>query len=330
MGFIHIRLNSDVLWCLIGDFMLKVGVVGTGIMGSLHSRVYYELPSVELVAVMDKDIEKAKSIAEKYGARAYSGIKDMIGKVDAVTVAVPTSLHRDVANFFLGNGVDVLVEKPMALNIKEAEEMIKTAKQNERVFMVGHIERFNPVIEKLKAILKNEKIQEIETKRRNPFINRINDCGIILDLMVHDIDVVRYLTGEQPKIDYVIGGSVKSDYEDWAKAVLRYGNVPVVHLSDRRTQKKIRKIEVTCEDKLIDVDYFGQTIRTYSQAKITYDTIPTFVEKLETINVRGEPLKNELLEFIDCVRTRKNPSVDGEEGKKNLEIVSKILEKMKR
>ncbi len=308
---------------------MKVGVVGAGMMGSLHSRVYYELPGVELAAVVDKDLEKARKTAEKYGARAFSDMKELVGKVDAVTVAVPTSLHKDVSVFFLKNGIDVLVEKPMALTIEEADEMIKTAEENNRVFMVGHIERFNPAIGALREMVKNEKIYEIETRRRNPFISRINDCGVVLDLMVHDIDVVRYITGETPKIDYVVGGSVKSKHEDWAKVFVRYGDIPAVHLSDRRTQKKIRNIEVTCEDKLIVVDYFRQTINVYSQAKIIYGTIPTFAEKMETVNVRGEPLKLELSEFMDCVKTRRKPCVDGEEGKKNMQIISQILEKMR-
>jgi UDP-N-acetylglucosamine 3-dehydrogenase len=309
--------------------VLRVGVVGTGMMGSLHSRVYYETPGVKLVGVADINLDRAKKVGQKYGAKAYGDMKDLIGKVDAVTVAVPTTAHKEVTNFFLKNGVDVLVEKPMALNLEEAKEMIEIAKENSRIFMVGHIERFNPAIEALKNLITNEKIHEIETRRRNPFITRIDDCGIVLDLMVHDIDVVRYITGKKPKIDYVVGGCVKSKHEDWAKVFVRYGNIPVVHLSDRRTEKKIRKIEVTCENKLIDVDYFRQTLRIFSQAKIVYNTIPTFVEKAETMNLRGEPLKLELSEFVDAVKNRRNPRVNGEEGKKNLEIVSEILKKMK-
>ncbi|UCG95426.1 MAG: Gfo/Idh/MocA family oxidoreductase [archaeon] len=308
---------------------MKVGVIGAGVMGSLHSRVYYEIPGVELVGVVDKDLKKAKDVALRYGALAFDSAEKLIGKVDAVTVAVPTCSHRDVANLFLKNGVDVLVEKPMAFDLKEAEDMIKTARANKRILMVGHIERFNPTIGALKNIIKNEKIQEIETRRRNPFVSRIEDCGIVLDLMVHDIDVVRYLTGERPVVDYVIGGSVKSKHEDWAKVVMKYGKIPTVHLSDRRTQKKIRKIEVNCEDKLIDADYVNQEIKIYSQAKPVYNGRPFFSEKIETIVARGEPLKLELLEFIDAVKNRREPSVTGEEGKKNLEVISDIMKKMK-
>jgi len=310
--------------------MLKVGVVGTGVMGSHHARIYYELPGVKLVGVVDKDLERAKKIGKRYGARAFSNLKDLVGKVDAVSVAVPTTLHKDVTSFFLNNGIDVLVEKPIAFSVEEAEEMIKIAKENNRILMVGHVERFNPIIDVLKNVLKNEKIHEIETKRRNPFYSRIDDCGVVLDLLVHDVDVARYVTGEEPTIDYVIGDSVKSKHEDWVKVVMKYGKIPVVHVSDRRTQKKIRKIEITCEDKLIDIDYMKQEMNIFSEAKLIKNDSPFFTERMETIKANGEPLKLEITEFLDCVKNRRNPKVDGEEGKRNLEIVSKVLEKMKK
>ena len=310
--------------------MLKVGVVGTGVMGSHHARIYYELPGVKLVGVVDKDLERAKKIGKRYGARAFSDLKDLVGKVDAVSVAVPTTLHKDVTSFFLNNGIDVLVEKPIAFSVEEAEEMIKIAKENNRILMVGHVERFNPIIDVLKNVLKNEKIHEIETKRRNPFYSRIDDCGVVLDLLVHDVDVARYVTGEEPTIDYVIGDSVKSKHEDWVKVVMKYGKIPVVHVSDRRTQKKIRKIEITCEDKLIDIDYMKQEMNIFSEAKLIKNDSPFFTERMETIKANGEPLKLEITEFLDCVKNRRNPKVDGEEGKRNLEIVSKVLEKMKK
>ena len=309
---------------------MRVGVVGAGVMGSLHSRVYYELPGVELVGVADTDLQKAREVANMYGALAFNDVKELLGRVDAVTVAVPTKFHKDITKLFLENGVDVLVEKPMSLSLAEAEEMIKAARVNNRILMVGHIERFNPIIESLKNIIKNENVQEIETRRRNPFVSRIEDCGVTLDIMVHDIDVVRYITGEDPKLDYVIGGPVKSKHDDWSKVVMKYGTIPVVHMADRRTQKKIRKIEVNCEDKLIDVDYVNQEIKIYSQAKPVYNGRPYFTEKIETIKSAGEPLKLELIEFVDCVKKRRKPKVNGEEGKKNLEIVLKILEKMER
>ena len=309
--------------------MLKVGVVGVGVMGSIHSRIYYEIPGVKLVGVVDKDLERAKKVGKKYGAKAFEKIEDLIGKVDAVTVAVPTSRHAEVAKFLLKNGIDVLVEKPIALNLEEAEEMIKIAEENGRILMVGHVERFNPIIDVLKNLMKNEKIHEIETRRRNPFYSRINDCGVVLDLLVHDIDVVRYLTGKEPKIDYVIGDRVKSNYEDWIKVVMKYGKVPVIHMTDRRTQKKIRKIEVTCEDKLIDVDYINQEMKVFGKAKLVYDDLPSFVENMETVKARGEPLKREIMEFLNSVETGVKPKVDGKEGKKNLEIALEVLKKMK-
>ncbi len=309
--------------------MLRVGVVGVGVMGSIHARVYYELPGVKLTCVVDRDKERAKTIANRYGAKAFFDVKDLIGKVDAVTVAVPTSLHAEVSKYLMEKGVDVLVEKPIALTLEEAREMIKVAKENDRILMVGHIERFNPIVEVLKSILKNEKIHEIETRRRNPFYSRINDCGVALDLLVHDIDVVRYITEKEPEVDYVIGGSVKSKHEDWVKVIMKYGNIPVIHMTDRRTQKKIRKIEVTCEDKLIDVDYINQEMRIFSKASVVYNDLPSFVENMEVIKSKGEPLKKEIVEFINCVKERKKPSVDGEEGKKNLEIALGVLKKMK-
>lgn len=309
--------------------VLKIGVVGVGAMGQHHARVYYELPNVELVGVADTDIEKANMIAKQYGCEAFNDYKKLFGKVDAVSIAVPTKLHKKITIDFLNKGMHVLVEKPMAVTIAEADEMIAVAKKNNRILMVGHIERFNPAIQELKKILSRDKIIQIEAHRYGPFIERAGGTGVILDLMTHDIDVVSYLTEFNPDKIYSIHRKVVAENPDLATSIIKLKNGAVVLLSAcRATQKKVRDLVVICEDKYIELDYLTQEIDIYRKAEPSFIKgeyrQENIIEKIEVS--KKEPLKEELNHFINCVQENKEPIVNGEIGRKNIELALKIME----
>ena len=315
-----------------------MGVVGTGAMGQHHARIYYELPGVELVAVADVNERSAKKNAEPYGAEYYTDYKELLNKVDGVSIAVPTTLHKEVALQFLSKGVHVLIEKPIASTLEEADRMIDAAKQSNVLLAVGHVERFNPGVRKLNDVLKNEKIIQVGALRCGPSIkNRDESVGsVIFDLMTHDIDVMRYLIKSEPTDIVARGGKLNSEYDNYATALITLENgVLATFSANRITQKKIRKLLVTCEDKLIELDYINQNIEVYREAmpeykieggKMTYKQ-ENIVEKVEV--QKKEPLKMELQNFVNCIKNHEEPEVSGVVGKKTLEIALRVEEAMK-
>jgi predicted dehydrogenase len=234
--------------------------------------------------------------------------------------------------------VNVLVEKPMAVTIEEADAMIKCANDNNVKLSVGHIERFNPAVRKLKEILGNEKILKIETCRYGPFTQRVEDVDVVLDLMTHDIDVGRYLINSEPVTINAMGGKIKptSEGQDFAIGMIAFENdITALFSVSRVTQKKIRDLKVTCENKFIELDYSDQLINIYR------DPLPEYTIKekelvykheniIEKVDIpKKEPLKVELQHFVDCVRSNKESEVNGLEGRKNLEIALKVVNEMK-
>jgi len=306
---------------------IRVGVVGAGAMGQHHARVYYELPGVELVGVADVNEENAKKNAEPYGAEHYIDHKELLGKVDAVSVVVPTQLHKQVALEFLNKGVHTLVEKPIAFTLEEADEMINAGKANNALLAIGHIERFNPAVREVKEILKNEKIIQIDTIRCGPPVARSGNVDVVLDLMTHDIDIVSYLTESEPKDIIARGGKLNSERENYAVAIMTMeNNIMAILSANRITQKKTRKLRVTCENKLIELDYVNQDIDIYQKSmpeyvvdsgKVTYKH-DNIIEKVEV--QRKEPLRVELQSFVDSIRNKKEPEVNGVVGEELLKL----------
>ena len=185
--------------------IIKVGVIGAGAMGKSHARIYSEMANTELVAVCDKDEAEVKEVSEKYNAKPFTDYKEINDDLDAVSICVPTKLHKDVALFFIKKGINVIVEKPIANNLDEAKELIDAAKENNIKLMVGHVERFNPVVTEIKKRLDNNelgKIYNISAFRFSPFPHRVIDVGVTIDLAVHDIDVMLYLNGSGIKRVY--------------------------------------------------------------------------------------------------------------------------------
>ena len=290
---------------------LRVGVVGLGMMGQHHARVYSQL-GYNLVGVVDADMKRAKETGEKYGASYYTDYSELISQVDAVSIVVPTTLHRQIATEFMGQGVHCLVEKPIASTLEEAQDMIRVAEENHVKLAVGHIERFNPAVQKLKEIIDEGTLGQlmiISTRRVGPFVPRIRDVGIIIDTATHDIDVARYLAGSEPVNVFSKAGRFQHPKEDHAIVVLDFGNTVASIEVNWFTPHKVRSLVATGSEGIAYLDYIEQELTVHNSQS-------TQVIKVE----KGEPLKLELSHFLGCVRNGEKPLVDGTEGLRVLEI----------
>jgi UDP-N-acetylglucosamine 3-dehydrogenase len=294
--------------------MLRVGVIGAGAMGKNHIRIYSEMNDVELVGIVDIDKELVGKLAEKYGTKAYTDYKELLAQgLDAVSIVVPTKMHRQVAIESIETGANVLVEKPIADTVENAEAIIEAAEKNNKMVMVGHIERFNPAVIKLKEIIEEGllgKIVSISTTRVGPYNPRIRDVGVVLDIGVHDIDVISFLYGSPVNQIYAVAGADIHSFEDHATIHMRLdhelsGLVEVNWL----TPHKIRKLTAVGIEGVAYLDYIDQTVNLHDSAWVRK-------AKIES----KEPLENELDYFIDCIKTGKQPEPSGTDGKHALMV----------
>jgi len=253
--------------------MLKAAVIGVGSMGKNHARIYSEQTNVELVAVSDSDKEQVEKIAKKHGCKAYTDYKELLEKedLDIVSIVVPTEAHKEVSFDVIEKGINVLVEKPIAKTLEEGKAIIEKAKEKDVKLMVGHIERFNPAVIELKKRLKNNelgKVFKIDVNRVGPFPNRIRDVGVVIDLAVHDLDMIRYVTGSEVKRLFAeTDKKIHTSNEDLLKALIRLENDTLCTLSiDWLTPTKIRKMYVTGEKGMFVVDYLMQKLFFYENA----------------------------------------------------------------
>lgn len=306
---------------------INAAVIGVGSFGQHHARIYKELDSVENLYVVDVDEEKLRRIQKQYNIPTYTNLKDVIGKVDVASVVVPTNLHYEISKFLLENGIHCLVEKPMTTNLEQADELIARAKRNNLVLMAGHIERFNPAVSKLKEYVNEPKY--IEFYRISSYDKRAQDVSVVFDLMIHDLDVVLWLLPKAVVDIEAFGARVISEHEDIVKVRLRFENGTIADFSASRLAKgRYRKLRIFQQDSYISVDYPTQNIKIQ---RMRHPNIKS-IDEIETISIRvekGEPLKNEITHFIDCVINNKKPIVDGEEARKTIEVTLKVLSNLK-
>ena len=300
---------------------IKVGVVGTGRLGGFHSKVYSRLQKhVKFVGVCDCNIERALEVGKKFHTASYSDYEDLFDKVDAVSIAVPTSLHYNIAKDFLKHNIHVLIEKPMTKTLSEADELIEIAKEKNLILQVGHVERFNSAVLAIEPYLKTPKF--IECQRLGPFYKRVDDVGVVLDLMIHDIDIVLGLMKQDVTHIEAVGLSTISDYEDVANVRLTFQDGTIADITASRVTKDIvRKMRIFQEDSYVSLDYVTQSAAIFKKTddKIMKEKIPI---------KKKEPLKKELKSFVECVRTGKKPIVSGIEGRRALQVALEILEKI--
>jgi predicted dehydrogenase len=300
---------------------IRVAVIGAGAFGKNHLRILHESDSAELVAVGDVDAARAAEAAAQYHCRAVPDVSELFGHIDAAIIAAPTSAHADIGCALLENGVDVLVEKPIAADLESAQQLIDAAEANGRILQVGHLERFNPAVQAVQQKVTLALFFEIH--RMSIFSPRSLDVDVVLDLMIHDIDVVLALTGLEPEEIRAAGIRILSDKVDIANVRLAFPGGCIANLTASRVStEKIRKIRLFQPHQYISVDYQRQDANSFTvlpDRQIGFDSFPV---------VKGEPLQFEIDSFLACVRTRSKPVVTGEDGMKALRVALSILAKI--
>lgn len=306
---------------------LRVGVVGAGYLGGFHAEKYACMEGVDLAAVVDIHADRARAVAERYGSRPYGRPEEIYPLVDAVSVVVPTSGHHAVARGFLRRGVDVMIEKPMTTTLAEASDLIRTARQRDCILQVGHLERFNEVWKTVGSDLGQPRF--IEAHRIGPFQARGTDVDVILDLMIHDIDIVlKYVAAPIERIDSV-GVPVLSANVDIANVRIHFQNGTVANLTASRVSaKRTRKIRFFQRDAYVSVDYDAGKVQVFRRVQGPDKASPELVGDERAVG-KSDALRTELEAFVESVRTRKPPEVGGAEGKKALAVALRILRKMR-
>jgi predicted dehydrogenase len=290
-----------------GEPRIRAAVVGAGHMGQYHILALAELWGVELVGVVDIDPVKAESVATRYGVRAFGSHHELAGRVDFATVAVPTDRHFEVARDLLESGAHVLVEKPMTSTLEEAKELFRVARQKNRVLHVGHVERFNGAVQELRKIVERPIL--IESRRLGPFVPRVQDDSVVMDLMIHDIDIVLGLVAGEPRKMTAVGCSVHSRRTDVANVQIVFdGGTMASITASRATEEKIRTLAITQPDAYIVLDYSHQDIQIHRRAAQEYtlnrESIryrqASFVEHL--LVHKDNPLKLEIRHLVAAAR----------------------------
>ncbi len=302
---------------------MNVGVIGVGNMGKHHARVYSEIEGVDLVAVADLDKNNGRRIARKFNCRYYDNVSRLLDteNLDAATIAVPTSMHRDVALECIGHGVPVLIEKPIAESVASAQKIIKQSEKSNVVVCVGHIERFNPVVGMLKTLVRQGKfgkIIAINTKRVGLYPSQISDTDVIVDLAVHDIDVCSFILEKGPESVYARAGkALNSKRFDYADIFLSYDGVDVIVQVNWITPVKVRELTLTGIKSYAELSYINQTLRIYKKGHGE----DVDIVNIEEISLRKEePLKKELKNFIEYIKKGKGDVVLGGDGLSALHV----------
>ena len=295
---------------------MRIGIIGSGVMGQLHARVYREL-GADLVGVADVDRKVAEELANRYQTRAFVDYEELLGQgLDAVSIAVPTKLHSEIAMRTAEHGVNMLVEKPISDSIENAKKIIDAARKANVKLMIGHIERFNPVVQKLKEIIDEGKLGEIivlSSRRVGPAALRVTDIGITMDVASHDIDIARYLAKKEAVEVLAKSSKVKNEKGDCALMIIDFGLLTASIEVNWFTPHKVRSIVVTGTKGIAYGDYIEQSL-------VIYDSAWKMEPKIE----KDEPLRIELKHFLECVEMGKEPLTNGEDGLKTLEIALKI------
>lgn len=301
---------------------LKAVVIGVGHMGKNHARVYSQSKKAELVGVYDIDRDVCRRIAQQHDVSCFSSIKEAIGAADVISIATPTSSHAEVASQCIRAGKHVLVEKPLAMDTEEACKLVELAETAKVILQVGHVERFNPVLTALEERLTHPLF--IEAHRLSPYPGRSTDIGVVMDMMIHDLEIILHLVRSPIKSLDAVGIPVLSKGEDIANVRIRFENGCIANITTSRiSPEKMRKIRVFQEDVYLSLDYQHQSGEIYRKEKsqIVREAIPV---------AKDEPLKRELEAFLECAENRSSPVVSGKHASNALKTAALILEEIKR
>ncbi len=314
---------------------IKLGLVGTGHMGQYHVNVVVGLNEYKVVGIHDVDPARSEEIGKRFGVNSYDNLDRLIDAVDALVIAVPTVFHYDTALRCLNAGKHVLVEKPMTQSVEQARKLVDIAFNKNLILQVGHVERFNGAVMELNKII--DKPLLIESRRLAPFNPRIGDVGVVLDLMIHDLDIVLNMMGnDKIKSVHASGTKAFSEHEDIAVATIQFESGCIANLNaSRATQNKVRTLIISQEKAYIILDFSTQDIDIHRQATSAYLMTreelkykqESFVEKIYVH--KDNPLRQEHLHFINCIKGTATPIVDGQTDILTLEIANRILSQIK-
>lgn len=307
---------------------LTCAVVGTGYLGKFHAEKYAALEGCELVAVVDSNFEAAQSVAERNHTQAVADYRDLLGKVEAVSIVVPTSLHFQVARDFLEAGSHVLVEKPITVTVEEADELIDLARRKNRCLMVGHLERFNAAL--LGLDLVREKPLFIESHRLAPFNPRANDVSVVLDLMIHDIDIILDIVDSEVERIDAKGVTVLTSDTDIANARITFRNGSVANVTASRASLKVeRKMRMFMPNRYISVDFQNRVLAQYRKGeREMFPGVPEITSE-ESVFESGDALMEEIRHFVECIREGREPLVSGVAGRRALATATEITRLLK-
>ena len=308
------------------DKKIKFGVIGGGRIGTFHTRTLSTLSEVELVGVCDTNLERATALAKEYNCKPYSDYKEMLKDIEAVIVAAPTPLHHEIGMYCLNQKKHTLLEKPIASTMQQARELVEAAKQNNVLLQIGHIERFNPAVLEAFKYIKEPKF--ISIKRMGPYDPRVASVGVVLDLMIHDIDLLLTMLKSEVVSIEALGLSALSNYEDIANVRLKFANGCVADVTASRASfEKARTMNLYQQDAYISVDFMNARVKIYRKKTPVVKTL----DDVEVIFPQVEkqlPMTSEILHFIDCIKNHKTPGPSGEKGAKALQVALEIIDKI--
>lgn len=306
---------------------IRIGVVGVGKLGQHHARILSKIENIELTAVVDILPERAKKIASLYSTSFYTDYKEIFDLVDVVTIVTPTPTHYQISKDFISHSIHCLIEKPITDNLEHAEEIINLAKEKNVTLQIGHIERFNPAVVEAGKYIHEPKY--IEGRRLGPYDPRVSHIGVVLDLMIHDLDILLSLVNSKIKDLDALGTPVFSEHEDIANVRIKFADGCVADLSASRISlATFRKMRIFQPDSYISLDYQEKKIEIYRKKYPTVNSLAD-IEIIKPKLEKYEPLEKELNHFVECVREGKKPLVTGEHGRDALELGLEILKKIK-
>ena len=303
---------------------LRTAVIGVGYLGKFHAQKFAEIPGSDLVAVVDVDAQTREDVASSLGVDAVGDYRKLIGAVDAVSVVVPTPAHFEIAEAFLESGTNVLVEKPITETVDQATRLIDTARKRNAVLQVGHLERFNPAVRALKSLLDNPRF--VESVRIAPFQDRGTDVNVVLDLMIHDIDLIQYIAGSPIERIEAVGAAVITDQPDVANARIRFESGCIANVTASRTSLKVeRKIRIFQRACYFSADLHQKAVAVYRKGESTLGDLrlPITIEQLECDD--GDALRLEIESFLHAIRDGTPPVVSGEDGRQALQTATEII-----
>lgn len=303
---------------------VRVGVVGVGHLGVHHARVYTEILGADLVGLVDIDEQRVQSVAENLGVPAYTDLDRFLeeARPDALSIVVPTSMHFEVSKKAMERGVHLLIEKPVTASTDEAGELLRIASDRDLILQVGHIERFNSAVQYVRNMV-NDPIY-IQSRRMGPFSSRISDVGVILDLMIHDVDIILSIVNSEIEDISTMGRCVRTEHEDIASAQIKFKNGTIAHiLVSRVSEKRMRTLEITEPERYLLVNYETQDLTLHHCVQQPGRGLVEVVE--HPVFPKREPLKLELQDFVSCIKEGREPLVGLRDGKRALEVCVYML-----